>query len=80
MDETAEKLKAAQEELEHRKETDVLTTKRMNQLANEFLTLKAIYKEIDWRKKYNEAIEAQRDAENQVINAKSYYPKLLRLN
>ncbi|VDL11671.1 unnamed protein product [Hymenolepis diminuta] len=70
VDEAAEKLKAAQEELEHRKETDVLTTKRMNQLANEFLTLKAIYKEIDWRTKYNEAIEAQRDAENQVISLK----------
>lgn len=62
----AEKLKALQEELENRKETDTLTTKRMNQLANEFLTLKATYKDVDWRAKYNEAIEAQRDAENTV--------------
>nr|CDS27798.2 Prefoldin [Hymenolepis microstoma] len=70
VDETAEKLKAAQEELENRKETDALITKRMRQLANELLTLKATYKEIDWLEKCNEAIEAQRDAENQVTSLK----------
>lgn len=69
VDETAEKLKAVQEELERHKEANALTTKRMNQLANEFLTLKATYKEIDWRTKYNEAVEAQKDAEKQVTNA-----------
>ena len=66
IDENTEKLKATQEELERQKETNKLTTKRMNQLANEFLTLKANYKEVDWLAKYNEAIEAQKDAENQV--------------
>ncbi|KAM7534555.1 hypothetical protein Aperf_G00000104997 [Anoplocephala perfoliata] len=70
VDETAERLKVVQEELERQKELNTVTTKRMNQLANEFLTLKATYKEIDWRAKYNEAVEAQKDAENQVNTLK----------
>ena len=56
-----------QEELERQKDVNNQTTKRINKLANEFLTLKANYKEIDWLAKYNEAVEAQKDAENQVI-------------
>lgn len=49
------------------KETNKMANKRMNQLANEFLTLKVNYREVDWLAKYNDAVESQKDAENQVL-------------
>ncbi|KAH9279413.1 Microtubule cross-linking factor 1 [Echinococcus granulosus] len=70
VDENAEKLKAVQEELEMYKETNKMATKRMNQLANEFLTLKVNYREVDWLAKYNDAVESQKDAENQINTLK----------
>ncbi|CDS35505.1 Prefoldin [Echinococcus multilocularis] len=70
VDENAEKLKAVQEELEMYKETNKMATKRMNQLANEFLTLKVNYREVDWLAKYNDAVESQKDAENKVNTLK----------
>nr|CDS24830.1 Prefoldin [Echinococcus granulosus] len=70
VDENAEKLKAVQEELEMYKETNKMATKRINQLANEFLTLKVNYREVDWLAKYNDAVESQKDAENQINTLK----------
>ncbi|VDK41423.1 unnamed protein product [Taenia asiatica] len=70
VDENAEKLKAVQEELEMYKATNKMATKRMNQLANEFLTLKVNYREVDWLAKYNDAVESQKDAENQINTLK----------
>ncbi|VDM31454.1 unnamed protein product [Hydatigera taeniaeformis] len=70
IDENVEKSKTVQEELEMLKETNKVSTRRMNQLANEFLTLKANYREVDWLAKYNDAVESQKDAENQINTLK----------
>uniref|UniRef100_A0A5K3FB09 Protein SOGA2 n=2 Tax=Mesocestoides corti TaxID=53468 RepID=A0A5K3FB09_MESCO len=64
--ENAEKLKNVMEELKQQQEANKASTKRMNQLAHEFMVLKASSREIDWVTKYNEAVEAQKDAEKQV--------------
>ncbi len=40
----------------------------MNQLARDFLVLKTNYTVPDWQTKYNEAIEARKEAEKTVCH------------
>ncbi len=64
----AEKLKTAQEDLQRQHDANRATTKRMNQLARDFLVLKTNYTVPDWQTKYNDAIEARKEAEKTVCN------------